>query len=81
MDITLSELADVIDDPFERREIMRALEEAEESGELEQADAELLKEHALALLTLNNKEVTVVLAMAGSDAAMLFMMFGGADGK
>lgn len=76
MDITLSELADVIEDPFERREVMRALEEAHETGSLAQSDIDMLKQHALTLLTLNNKEVMAVLVLIGSDEAITLMMLG-----
>lgn len=68
-DIDLASLADVIDDPFERREVMRAVEAAGDDN-LSHEDVALLTEHALPLLLLDNYELTTVLAVLGVPAAI-----------
>jgi hypothetical protein len=73
MDITLAELADVIDDPFVAKEILRALKDFEDGG-VDDTDALLLIENASALLLLNDKLIVGTLAMLGVPAAMAIMM-------
>ena len=68
-DIDLASLADVIDDPFERREVLRAVEAAGEDA-LTSEDVARLQEHALPLLLLDNYELTTVLAVLGVPAAI-----------
>lgn len=79
MDLTTAELADVIDDPFIRREILRALEEAEAVGGLAQSDVDLLREHEAELLMLNDDAVDGILLLVGSELAMAKLIFGGAS--
>ncbi len=70
MDITAFDLAEVIDDPHERREILRTLNEAYETGMMEDGDKDLLLEHAAALLTLDNNEIDAILLLMGAPKAL-----------
>jgi hypothetical protein len=74
MELSAAELADVIDDPFVRREIMRALDDAEATGSVDPSDAELLLEHDKLLLLLDSPEIDATLLAIGSELALLKLM-------
>lgn len=69
------ELDDIIDDPFERREVKRALEEFACGGGTDE-ERNVLMQCASELMETGNRDVSKLLAVLGHPTAVMRELFG-----
>ena len=75
-DVDIADLADVIDDPFERREVKRALDEFA-AGVINEDERQLVLRYSDELMRLNHRDMNTLLAVLGDQRALMKALLGG----